>query len=106
MITSALIKDLDKRYDGPVPIGASYPSDYNLSWSQQCSNRENWARSEVHRIKKEIALLTNKGQQSQDICSSIHEHKLRRKIHFAEQNWATFRKLSGKDIREDLLTSD
>lgn len=91
MITSSTIKDLDKRYDGPVPIGASYPSDYDLSWSQQFTSREHWARLEVHRIKKEIALLANKGQNTQDIYSGARESKLRLKLHFAEQNWATFR---------------
>ncbi len=96
MVTSLSNKDLDRRYDGPVPIGASHPSDFNLSWAQQCANREHWARAEVIRIGKEIALLRPPDGGPQDTVLQT-SRKLHQQLKFAEQNWATFRKLSGKN---------
>jgi hypothetical protein len=105
MVTSLSNKDLDRRYDGPVPIGASYPSDFNLSWAQQCANREHWARSEVIRIGKEIALLRPPDKKSQDAGLQAGK-KLHQQLNFAEQNWATFRRLSGKNPQQSPTTPD
>jgi hypothetical protein len=105
MVTSLPTKDLDKRYDGPVPIDASYPSDFNLSWAQQCANREHWGRAEVIRISEEIALLRIPGGESQDVCLRT-KRKLHLQLNFAERNWATFQRLSGKDPEQSPTTLD
>ncbi|MBK19726.1 MAG: hypothetical protein CMM52_12910 [Rhodospirillaceae bacterium] len=50
-------KDLENRYDGPLPLDAACPVDSNLSWKQQCANRQDWALKEVRRIDEEINTL-------------------------------------------------
>jgi hypothetical protein len=82
---------LERRYDGPVPPGASLPADYDASWHQQLLNRRLWSWQEVRRIGHNVIEARQAFKQTGKI---IHHRKwlyYRRELAFALRCWSVYR---------------
>ncbi len=91
MMDAKLRDALERRYDGPIPVGASAPPDYDRPWRQQLRSRKRGSWQDVRRLGR-LAARARHAFHASDAGKDRDEWmRLRRNLAFALKSWAAFR---------------
>ncbi len=91
MIDAKLRDALERRYDGPIPVGASAPPDYHRPWREQLERRKFGSWQDVRRLGRLTARARHAFHASDAENDFDEWMRLRRNLAFALKSWAAFR---------------
>lgn len=91
MMDAKLRNALERRYDGPIPVGAAAAPDYDRPWREQLRSRKCGSWREVRRLGG----LSARARHAFHASDAKNDHdewmRLRRNLAFALKSWAAFR---------------
>jgi hypothetical protein len=82
---------LQQRYDGPLPLDAAFPPDWDRPRHEQIANRKRWAWSEVRRLGRRMVAARRAFRATGALAHHRDWARARGSLEHALATWACFR---------------